>query len=158
MEHPTVGTHQKFNLHGEKTLQEDQSWMLPLSIWSHTIEHGDVEEVDNIQAAIGKKNDIIKPTVAENVDSNLMVYSRRPGLSIQPMQKQNPISLTHDQSSSPKLGTFNPSLLNHGLDTDLDVPIAIRKSVRSCTKHHLSNFISHHKLCLQYKAFIIHLS
>ncbi|KAL6335800.1 hypothetical protein AAG906_039563 [Vitis piasezkii] len=58
--------------------------MLPLPIWSHAtehgdkrnwhhktnnsknvIEHGDVEEVNNIQPTIGKETDIIKPIVAK---------------------------------------------------------------------------------------------
>ncbi|KAL6338368.1 hypothetical protein AAG906_018739 [Vitis piasezkii] len=69
--------------------------MLSLPIWSHTI-----EDVDNIQPVVGKEIDIIKPAVVENSDSNLMVYSRRPRL---PMQEQDPISLTHDQSSTPEL-------------------------------------------------------
>ena len=57
------------------------------------IEHGDVEKVDIIQLATRKESDIIKPIVVENVDSDLMVYSRRPRLS---MQEQDPISLAHD--------------------------------------------------------------
>ena len=170
-------------------MQEDQFWMLSLPIWSHTIEDGDVEDVDNIQPitekeidiikptvventtkygdikkvdniqpVVGKEIDIIKPAVVENSDSNLMVYSRRPRL---PMQEQDPISLTHDQSSTPELSTFNrsnPSLLNHGFDTDIDIPIDIHNDVRNCIKHSLSNFLSYNRLCHQYKAFTTHLS
>ena len=87
-----------------------------------------------------------------------MVYSRRRRL---PMQEQDPIYLTHNQSSTPELGTsnpFNPSLLNQGFDTVLNIPVAIHMGVRSCTKHPLSNFLSYHRLCHQYKAFTIHLS
>ena len=47
-------------------MQEDQFWMLSLPIWSHTIEDGDVEDVDNIQPITEKEIDIIKPTVVEN--------------------------------------------------------------------------------------------
>ena len=64
-----------------------------------------------------------------------MVYSRRRRL---PMQEQDPIYLTHNQSSTPELGTsnpFNPSLLNQGFDTVLNIPVAIHMGVRSCTKH-----------------------
>ena len=38
----------------------------PLPFWSHATEHGDVEQVDNIQPAIGKETNIIKPVVVEN--------------------------------------------------------------------------------------------
>ena len=112
--------------------------------------HGDVEEIDNIQPAAGKETHIIKPAIAENADSDLMVYSTRPRL---PMQEQDPISLTHNQSSTPESGTSNPSkpsLLNHGFDTDLNIPIAIHKGVRSYIKHPLSNFLSYHRPCHQY--------
>ena len=87
-----------------------------------------------------------------------MIYSKRPRL---PMQKQDPISFTHDQSSIPKLSTSNPSnpsLLNHGFDTDLDIPIDIHKGIRSYTKYPLSYFLSYHRLCYQYKAFTTHFS
>ncbi|KAL6341547.1 hypothetical protein AAG906_032667 [Vitis piasezkii] len=63
--------------------------------------------------------------VVENVDSNLMVYLERPRL---PMQEQDPISFTHDQPSTLELGISNPSnpsLLNHGFDTDLDISTAM---------------------------------
>ena len=138
-------------------MQEDQFSILPLPIWNHVTEYGDVEEIDNIQPAAGKETDIIKPAVVEIVDSGLMVYSRRLRL----MQEQDPISLANSQSSTPKLGTSNPSnpsLLNHNFDTDLDIRRAICKGVRSCTKHPLSNFLSYHRLCHQYKAFTTHLS
>ena len=38
-------------------------------IWSHAIEHGDVEEVEHV-----------RPAVVENADLDLMVHSRRPRL------------------------------------------------------------------------------
>ena len=65
------------------------------------------------------------------------------------MQEQDSISLAYDQSSTLGLGTSNPSnpsLLNHGFDIDLDIPIAIWEGLRSCTKHPLSNFQSYQTL------------
>ena len=97
--------------------------MLPLLVWSHAAtKHGDVEKADNIQPAATTEADVIKPiqpaapietdttklVVAENANSDLMVYSRRPRLQ---MQEQYPISLTHNQSSTPELGTSNLSNL-----------------------------------------------
>ncbi|RVW36939.1 hypothetical protein CK203_094918 [Vitis vinifera] len=76
-------------LREEKILQEDQFSILPLPIWNHVTEYGDVEEIDNIQPAAGKETDIIKPAVVEIVDSGLMVYSRRLRL----MQEQDPTLL-----------------------------------------------------------------
>lgn len=38
--------------------------------------------------------------------------------------------------------------------TDLDMPIALRKGVRSCTQHPIGTHISYNKLSQGYKAFV----
>jgi len=38
---------------------------------------------------------------------------------------------------------------------DLDIPIALRKGVRSCTKHPISNFMGYSKLSPQFSSFTI---
>ena len=38
--------------------------------------------------------------------------------------------------------------------TDLDLPIAIRKGVQTCTKHPLSNYLSYHYLSQSHKSFL----
>ena len=38
--------------------------------------------------------------------------------------------------------------------TDMDLPIAIRKGVRNCTKHPLANFLSYHHLSPTHKSFL----
>ena len=48
-------------------------------------------------------------------------------------------------------------LLSSLFKSDLDIPIVIRKGVRTCTKHPLSNFVSYHRLSPSYKAFITNL-
>ena len=61
------------------------------------------------------------------------------------------------QSLSPVEGSGNP----HPIileSTDLDAPIAIRKGVRSCTKHPISNFVSYTRLSPNYKAYISKIS
>ncbi|RVW97657.1 hypothetical protein CK203_028060 [Vitis vinifera] len=42
--------------------------------------------------------------------------------------------------------------------SDLDLPIALRKGVRSCTIHPISNFVSYHRLSSSFSAFTSHLS
>ena len=49
----------------------------------------------------------------------------------------------------------NPS--NPKID-DLDLPIASRKGVHSCTKHHMSNYVSYDKLSPTFLAFTSQLS
>ena len=64
----------------------------------------------------------------------LQVYSRRPKASQQ------------DQSLNQEL--------DPGVSSDLDLPIAIRKAVRTCTKHPISNFLTCTKLSYGFRAFI----
>ena len=46
----------------------------------------------------------------------------------------------------------NP-IIPRTFDTDLDIPIAIRKGVRSCTTHPIAQYLSYHRLSSNYKAF-----
>ena len=39
-------------------------------------------------------------------------------------------------------------------DSDLNVPIAVRKGVKACTQHPISNFVSYSHLSPSYKAFL----
>ena len=62
-----------------------------------------------------------------------------------------PFSLSDDD-----LG--NSSDISSPENTDLDVPIAIRKGVRSCTQHPISNFVSYSRLSASYKSFLSNIS
>ena len=42
-------------------------------------------------------------------------------------------------------------------DPSLDLPIALRKGTRSCTKHSISNYVSYDNLLLQFRAFTVNL-
>lgn len=57
-----------------------------------------------------------------------------------------------EPSSTPGSSNFECST------NDLDVPIAIIKGVRACTKHHMSNFVSFDSLSPSYRAFVLSLS
>ena len=50
------------------------------------------------------------------------------------------------------ISTFNSN------DSSLDLPIAIRKEIRSCTKHPVSNFVWYNFLSPSYRAFVFSLS
>ena len=41
---------------------------------------------------------------------------------------------------------------------DLDLPIAVRKGVRSCTQHPIRKFVSYDILSLNYRAFVQYLT
>jgi hypothetical protein len=53
---------------------------------------------------------------------------------------------------------LSPDYSSSNRTHDLDAPIALRKKIRSCTKHSISNFISYDSLSPSYKAFILSIS
>ena len=64
----------------------------------------------------------------------------------------------------PESGLDNSSSTSHSslpvdpVPSDLDLPIALKKGVRSYTIHPISNFVSYHKLSSSFLAFTSHLS
>ena len=59
----------------------------------------------------------------------------------------------YDQNSGNTVIDTNRTVLN-----DLDVPIAFRKGVRSCTTHPIVDFVSYERLSPQFQAFTTNLS
>ena len=60
------------------------------------------------------------------------------------------VSIPPESNSNPS----NPTSISTPLfDTNLNIPIAIYKGVRSCAKHPLANFVSYHRIVETYKAF-----
>ena len=64
-------------------------------------------------------------------------------------QPGNPSVTTLPSTSMP---TENP-IIPRTFDTDLDIPIVVRKGVRSCTTHSIAQYLSYHRLSSNYKAF-----
>ncbi|KAK0577899.1 hypothetical protein LWI29_001989 [Acer saccharum] len=93
-----------------------------------------------------------------SVDKELIVYSRRkrPQEEIEDrtLPEQNHES---DPSPSPDI-PGNTSQTDISVNDDLDIPIALRKGVRSCTHHPISNFVSYDGLSSEYRAFATNLS
>ena len=69
--------------------------------------------------------------------------------------ENNQVNLEHGQSSPPS--SQNPG--NLPMDStplplsDLDIPIAIRKGVRNCTKYPIAKYLSYQRLSEKYRAF-----
>jgi hypothetical protein len=63
-------------------------------------------------------------------------------------------------NSVPEGGKFSltPECSSSDPTNDLDVPIALRKGTRSCTKHPISNFVSYDSLSPSYRAFVLSVS
>ena len=86
-----------------------------------------------------------------NPTTPLKVYSRKKVHISEPVQIQE---------SEPQSGTENSVPLCVQSDSapcefnDLDLPIAVRKGTRECTKHPISNFVSFHRLSPQHKTFL----
>ena len=136
---------------------EDQphDWSLPLSMptWE--------DERNGIQGE-PKKSEL--QNQGKPQDLELFVYLRRPQ-ETRLEQGQNPPkhnrSLTLGEGISPNLSDstiLNPPTVIQVVDTNLDIPIAIKKGVRNCTELPLSNFLSYHKMNNNHKTFATNLS
>ncbi|KAH9717287.1 retrovirus-related pol polyprotein from transposon RE1 [Citrus sinensis] len=91
--------------------------------------------------------------------SQLRVYTRRKNEN---KESENLAPLMHCHDSNPNSNPaqvhsseadHSPELIVPMID-DADVPIALRKSVRSCTSHPIENFVSYNSLSPAYRAFI----
>ncbi|RVW70011.1 Retrovirus-related Pol polyprotein from transposon RE2 [Vitis vinifera] len=149
--------YQKTNLLEENLEVEDQphDWSLPLPMptWE--------DERNGIQGE-PKKSEL--QNQGKPQDLELFVYLRRPR-ETRLEQGQNPPkhnrSLTLGEGISPNLSDstiLNPPNVVQVVDTNLDIPIAIKKGVRNCTEHPLSNFLSYHKMNNNHKTFATNLS
>ena len=74
-------------------------------------------------------------------------------------------TLQHNHESEPRenliSGTGKPSSSNSNDQdnpSEMNIPIALRKGVRSCTKHPLSKFMSYSNLSSSFAAFTSRLS
>lgn len=67
-----------------------------------------------------------------------------------------PSSILDNESSGNPSSPFIPNISNvqntPPIISDLDVPIAIRKGIRTCTKYSITNYISYAKLSISHKA------
>ena len=68
--------------------------------------------------------------------------------SLEQPQESNPSS----RSSEDPSGNYNPET-----NDDSDFPIAVRKGVRSCTKHPIYTFVSYEGLSPKFKTFVANL-
>lgn len=96
-----------------------------------------------------------------NTDSNQQLTTNRYKGSPYVYKRRQP----NDDLQSTPVAALNPRLEEHTFDEqnisqidsefpDLDLPIALRKGVRTCTKHPVANFLSYHRLSPTYRSFI----
>lgn len=78
----------------------------------------------------------------------LQVYTRKKKMAT----TDAPLAPHQDASSDPSPNPGNSSL------PDSDLPIVIRKGVRSCVKYHLANFVSYQSLSPSHRSFALALS
>ena len=90
--------------------------------------------------------------ILQPMSTKLRVYTRR---KFNSNTENNQVNLEHGQSSSPS--SQNPG--NLPMDStsllifDLDIPIAIRKGVRNCTKYPIAKYLSYQGLSEKYRSF-----
>lgn len=82
------------------------------------------------------------------LQSELRVYSRRNA-------PQSTVSDQHCQEPEPNVGIplNSPSENSPEVNDSLDVPIALRKGVRSCTQYPISNYVPYKHLSSSFRAF-----
>lgn len=88
---------------------------------------------------------------------DLITYTRRKGqieqsTHVPPVQSSSPDPDPSPQVSGNEISSTTPSI------DDSNVPIAVRKGVRTCTQHPISNFVSYDSLSPSYRAFVSSLS
>lgn len=91
--------------------------------------------------------------------SQLRVYTRRKNEN---KERKNlaPLMQCHDSNPNSNPAQVHSSEADHSPELivpvidDADVPIALRKGVRSCTSHPIRNFVSYNSLSPAYRAFI----
>ena len=96
-----------------------------------------------------------KELLTYSKDKTRQIFGAAEKRHISPILLQSPPSSEDDSgisspsiSSSPVPITLDPS------EDDLDIPIALRKGTRACTKYPLSKFVSYSHLSPSYRAFV----
>ena len=102
-------------------------------------------------------NVIILPLI-EKQRNELLIYSKNKERRIfQATEKKTispiPLQLTSSGDEGPSPSTSIPILVS-STNNELDIPIALRKGTRKCTKHPFSNFVSYSCLSPSHKAFV----
>ena len=104
---------------------------------------------------------VSSPTTSKTINNKeFIVYTRR-NKTIQEDNECPSHSVTSQESdlnSTPTETLSGNTEFKSSEFNDLELPIAVRKGVRSCTSHPISNFISYEKLSPGYKAFVTSLT
>ena len=105
-------------------------------------------------------NKIVSQTGGETLQpmsTELRVYTRR---RLNSNTEKNPVNLEHGQSSPPSSqNSGNLPMDSTPLPlSNLDIPIAIRKGVRNCTKYPIAKYMSYQRLSKKYRAFTSNVS
>ena len=101
----------------------------------------------------------------QDITQPLQVYSRKKIPVSQSVQVQSPIHVVVEVPEIVPIPTKNvtPSTKpNKPIDecekpSDMDLPIALRKGTRACTKHPISLFLTYQKLSHTHRAFLSNL-
>ena len=145
----TPTTLQGEHIHHEKETQWSWGLELPLDM-SFPSENIIIPEPENPSPSPPSSHG----SQDQNKQKEIRVYTRRE-------RNKQVTNSHHSQEANP---VIEPSQLKDSgtllsnTQSDLDIPIALRKGRRSCTQHPISNFISYAKLSSPFKAFTTGLS
>ena len=135
---------------GVEGQSQDWSISLPTLVWSIQ-ENG--ENLENSLETTHNDRRIVERQVCTKSpqdQSRLVESPNSSKLSQSWTSDEGMVSIPPESNSNPS----NPTSISTPLfDTNLNIPIAIYKGVRSCAKHPLANFVSYHRIVETYKAF-----
>ena len=133
-----------------------------------------ITQSDSVEISIGLSNMEILLQEKNCSNLELEVYTRKkkklkgegPLISPAPIREKSPSEILPNSSGNtspfshfgvPKPGPIlNPVLPTQ--ESDLDLPIAIRKGTRICTRHPISKYVSYGNLSPKYRAFTTKIS
>ncbi|KAG6762590.1 hypothetical protein POTOM_033100 [Populus tomentosa] len=141
----------------QQSLVQSHSTMSSPTLSPHTTPPVSIQSVPAPPASV-QSPDQIHPTPKQITNHELLTYSRRKKLG---KEIEHTIPLAHDQDSEP---SPDSAPIYSGMETsdcentasvidDSNIPIALRKGVRSCTSHPISKFVSYEGLSPTYHAF-----
>ena len=132
----------------QTSLPKSQS---PLESTKMSLQGTDIETESTKMSLQGADLETESESQRPGQETELRVYSRRPKPSTK-VQALMPLVLDHESEPNNNPCETTTEIVNDGVSfEDLDLPIAVRKGKRSCTKHPISNYVSHSRLCSSFK-------
>jgi hypothetical protein len=156
----TMREYQNWDIQSDHVINlgDNQQSLVQSHLSSYTTPPASIQSVPAPPASV-QSPDHIHPSPKQITNHELLTYSRRKKLG---KEIEHTIPLAHDQDSklSPDFAPIYSGMETSDCENtasvidDSNIPIALRKGVRSCTSHPISKFVSYEGLSPTYHAFV----